>query len=470
MRFLLLVIITLLPTYLIRFHIGPFPTTLLEILLLSTFLYWCGKKVHGHVLRRGDTRRGSPIEPQHSDRGRRMRSDGGVAWQDPEPWQKHPLFYPTLLFLLSSTISIFIAPDLRAALGLWRAYIIEPILFFLMMTDTLNHSPRSGSGQAGWPTVWRDVTIALSLSALGVALPAIYQKFNPIGIPNIHWAAAETRRVVSWYGFPNALGLYLAPIIVLLVGWIFSKKEKVVGDARRGSPIEPQHPPAGGDAVGWGCRAVGPQTLAIIATAASLLAILFARSEGAIASLLIVGFVAGMFSSRTRLWVSVITLVFVIATFTNTPWRDYVYEQAAFHGDSGKVRIQQWKETIKMLRDHPIFGAGLSGYQKTVAPYHKQKHIEIYQYPHNIVLNFWSELGLLGVIAFLWLVILFFRKALSPPFRGGARGGAIIISAISVILIHGLVDVPYFKNDLAIFFWLLLALSTIDRTTQSTLS
>ena len=105
-----------------------------------------------------------------------------------------------------------------------------------------------------------------------------------------------------------------------------------------------------------------------------------------------------------------------------------------------------------MLRDHPFFGAGLAGYPKIFSPYHKATYIEIYQYPHNIILNFWSELGLLGLIALLWLIIQFTRTALQQKqYR--------LLACMLVIVIHGLVDVPYFKNDLAVFFWLLIALT-----------
>ena len=38
---------------------------------------------------------------------------------------------------------------------------------------------------------------------------------------------------------------------------------------------------------------------------------------------------------------------------------------------------------------------------------------------------------------------------------------------ITAILIHGLVDVPYFKNDLAILFWLLILVSIDKNQTQT---
>jgi hypothetical protein len=41
------------------------------------------------------------------------------------------------------------------------------------------------------------------------------------------------------------------------------------------------------------------------------------------------------------------------------------------------------------------------------------------------------------------------------------------LPVIIAILVHGLVDVPYFKNDLAVLFWMLIALTTrIDEGRQ----
>ena len=34
---------------------------------------------------------------------------------------------------------------------------------------------------------------------------------------------------------------------------------------------------------------------------------------------------------------------------------------------------------------------------------------------------------------------------------------------MTVLLIHGLVDVPYFKNDLAVLFWIIIGLIIINK-------
>jgi hypothetical protein len=56
------------------------------------------------------------------------------------------------------------------------------------------------------------------LSTVAVSVFAIYQYITGQYIPNDFWASSVNRRATSFFPFPNAVGLYLAPIIMLLVG------------------------------------------------------------------------------------------------------------------------------------------------------------------------------------------------------------------------------------------------------------
>ena len=165
---------------------------------------------------------------------------------------------------------------------------------------------------------------------------------------------------------------------------------------------------------------------------------------------------------KIELGVLLLVIVFVVVP----PLRTHVLDEFLFQSPSGKVRLVVWQESLAMLKDHPITGAGLVGYQTALVPYHHPWHkevapypLEIFLYPHNVILNFWSELGLLGLIVFIWLMVAFFQVA----WRKRDQPLAIMaLAAMVALLVHGLVDVPYFKNDLAVLFWIIMALPLLE--------
>src|SRR5947199_8634897 len=110
-----------------------------------------------------------------------------------------------------------------------------------------------------------------------------------------------------------------------------------------------------------------------------------------------------------------------------------------------------------MMRDHPIFGTGLSGFQRSINPY-RGDYTENLQYPHNIVLNFWTETGILGLVAFIVLLYKIFFTLLKKMYHKSPIFALGFISIFTYWVIHGLVDVPYFKNDLSMEFWFFVAI------------
>ena len=131
-----------------------------------------------------------------------------------------------------------------------------------------------------------------------------------------------------------------------------------------------------------------------------------------------------------------------------------------FNEWSGKVRLIIWRESWAMLKDHPVFGAGFGAYPEVIKPYHRATVIEIFQFPHNILLNLWSETGLLGIMAFAWILWTWIRLSTHDARRTTHSSLLPALAIVLAIVVHGLVDVPYFKNDLAMLFWILIALTT----------
>lgn len=391
----LLVLVTALPLYLVRFSLGPLPTTLLECMIGLLFVVW-------------------------AIRDKRFFSLVGTLYRG------HKFFGSFLfLFLLAATISIFVSGDLRSAMGIWRAYFIEPALVFLIAFDVLRTKEQVSR-----------VICAAAISAAYIAAIAVYQRFTGWHIP-APWLSEL--RVTSIYPYPNAVGLYIAPIIPLCIVQLFDSLKV------RKNWL----------AAAW----------YFLVTCASLFAIYFAKTEAAIVALAVAIPLMGLaWNMKTRI-VTVLLCVIISAVIFSSPGLvSSIQEKLLLRDWSGQVRQTVWKESRAMLSDRVIFGAGLAGYQTAMEPYHKAAHLEIFLYPHTIVLNFWSETGLLGLFAFVMIILaLFFLLYQSVRMHDGdapfVRLYALgFFGALLVILIHGLVDAPYFKNDLAVFFWILIAL------------
>ena len=168
-----------LPTYLIRFNIGPIPSTLLEIMILICFAVWFFKdkpyKLWRHL--------------------------GDKSWRK----VNYPFRWEIILILISSFLALIPANFSNEALGISKAYFLEAILVFILVINVLKDKQS-----------YRQIFWALSLSAFSVSLWAIIQKLSGQFIANPFWANPQNFRAVSFYGYPNAIGLYLGPISVML--------------------------------------------------------------------------------------------------------------------------------------------------------------------------------------------------------------------------------------------------------------
>jgi len=197
-----------------------------------------------------------------------------------------------------------------------------------------------------------------------------------------------------------------------------------------------------------------------------------------------------LYNWRLRLVVTAVMVAVLITLSLSPIGLGRLQSKIMLRDLDGQIRRQQWAETRKMLAGGRIItGAGLANYQMAVAPYHQEgifvrdyndsdfqrkvvfnadyrrrvwQPLEIYLYPHNIFLNFWSELGLAGMLLFLWIIVKYFIISLkSVKSIKSERERALILGlacAMIVIVVHGLVDAPYFKNDLAVLFWVLVGM------------
>lgn len=384
-RFFLFLTILLAPLYVVRFNIGPYPSTLLEVLVGLTVVVWMIEK----------------------------KGIKGVN-------------APTVLFLAAAITSVVVSPDKRGALGIFKAYFIEPILVYIILKDIVKSKKD-----------WQLVFSALVLSGLWVALLAVFQGLTGWLISAPHEAALGRAHAV--YNTANAVGLYLGPVIMLLLGVLFSAKGKFKVQRR---------------------------IFLLGAVGCMLIAVLLSKSAGALVGLGAAASFFILYPSFPRKWMVRVAGVvgvaaaiigawffFNISNFTPKNIDPYVRKST----DTLQFRLCLWEGTRNLLLDHPILGAGLSGFKELYSQQYFTCDAEPLEYPHNWVLNFWTETGILGLLGFLGILGVYFKRV--ERVERVERGvKAAFAAAMFYWLIHGLVDVPYFKNDLALEFWVIMGL------------
>lgn len=396
-----------LPTYLIRFQIGFLPTTLLEIMFGIIFIIWI------------------------------IKYNRTIVYGLWSIIKKYPIFFiAILLFLLSTNISVFTSTDTRSALGEWKAFYVEPTLMFIILITTLKEDKKT-------PNL---ILFSLIISGLLTSLLTIYQHFTGWLVPEAFWSNQNTYRVTAWYGFPNAIGMFLAPLIPLT---IYKIRQQLINIKDKRYEITKK------DKL--------PLIFYLLFILCSLFSIVFAKSTGAL-----VGLVGGiglllLLNKKTR-WLTLIIGVIGIVSLFFLPQLSSIKQEILFGDRSGQIRLTMWQDTINFLKDNSLTGAGLSSYTQKMIPYHSQvngENIEIFHHPHNIFLTMWVNLGILGLLSFVIILICSFKEGFANFENWKLEIGNLkpyLIASLLIIIIIGLVDSPYIKNDLAMFFWLLLAL------------
>jgi O-antigen ligase len=91
-------------------------------------------------------------------------------------------------------------------------------------------------------------------------------------------------------------------------------------------------------------------------------------------------------------------------------------------------------------------------------------------HPHNLYIAFWLNLGLAGFAGFVWLLYLMvaacrndFEKFAIAGIKEQTKIRVMGFTLLLTVLLHGLFDTPFFKNDLSLLFWLITAVILLPK-------
>lgn len=322
-----------------------------------------------------------------------------------------------LLFFLSGLISLFTGAANQEKLGQFIVLFFQPITTFFIARFVIKNHPET-------------TKLLLATCYLLLAITGLYaglQYFTLLGLPEIYWGnAVEPKRSVAFFGHPNFYALFVTPILAFLVSDLRLK----ILDYKKYWPY----------VTAWGIGALG---------------LFFSLSRagwlGLLAAIALYIIIAADKQFRKIIFTLAILGLIIIAVTPNFRYRLLL----PFYGEKSAVsRLSLWTTGNKAIKESPIFGLGLTGFSQNWDRLNADPNLETHNFPHNIFLNFWVETGLIGLISLMGLIGLIIYRGIKNRTDVIKLGIALLATAI---LIQGQIDNPYFKNDLAMVFWILLS-------------
>ncbi len=320
-------------------------------------------------------------------------------------------------------------PDL--ALREWRVVFLNALVFGGALALSLRLAPPAATERRLLMTAWLAGGAAVSLFGLwGYATGSDFVT-----------QAEGVRRIQAFYGSANNLALYLdRTVAVSLALVLFARKRRLL----------------------WALLAL-PQLPAWLLTFSKGSLLLAAP---AMALVLLIG--GGQLLRRQGrplrpLWL--LLGVAALAVLLLTPFGGAERFQRLFDLSEGTgfLRLQLWRSSWQMALDHLLLGVGPDNFlyvyrSSYLLPAAWQE--PNLNHPHNLLLDWWTRLGLPGLL--LGLAWLGSGTAAAVRRLRCGRDAALalgVLAAIAAALAHGLIDVSYALPELMIVWVLLFGVS-----------
>jgi putative inorganic carbon (hco3(-)) transporter len=110
-------------------------------------------------------------------------------------------------------------------------------------------------------------------------------------------------------------------------------------------------------------------------------------------------------------------------------------------------RLIYWNESLYVISQHFLTGVGLGNF--TVAGS---------IFAHNSYLQFFAETGILGIVSFLWVVVMFIKKGIKKLKNREDYLRAGFFVGGSAFLIQNIVDFSFFITQVSFLWWMALGL------------
>ena len=370
------------PLYFFRFQLAGIPFTVLEIFSYAFFAAFLFSVVKGY---------------------------NKVKWHKPARWY----YLTAFVLLLGATLGVITAPHYialpsgvlmdsqQAALGVWKGWLVAPMLYFFAFTQVVDSSER------------------LRKSLLNFIYSGALVVLISYGFAVFAEGMTYDLRLSGFFESANYLSLYIGPPLLLGVYFLL-----------HGAKLNKNE-----------------ELLNLVSVTAMIHALFMTQSYASVIGVFgALGLYILVLLVRHRMSLFRLSLIFVglltvfsIAVYTQRDSAKFKQFLDFQNRSSSTVRLEIYEISWGLVNDYPLTGVGPGLYQG----YYQTKGPDILgqapmewniPHPHNVFFAFWLNAGLLGFLAFLSLIILAHYRLTYP------------VIALWGIIIHGLFDTPFWKK------------------------
>lgn len=332
-----------------------------------------------------------------------------VNWK--ELSEKYKIYiFPISLMFSGLILSTLINQNYREGFGIIKGWFFDPLLFSFILINKID--------KIGIEKILKTIFFSSAIVSL-IALQYFF--FGEL---------TYDRRLAAFYSSPNYLAMFLSPSIFIGLYLIRNSKSEIKN---------------------W----ITLPSLFLIS-----FVIYLTHSYTAWISIILSFFLTELIKKRKldrkTLAVFILILAVAIANQINNPKLKNIFSERS----SMESRIMIWKSSLRILEDNWIFGIGPGNFQNKYLEY--QKYFPLYlewavPHPHNLYLAFWLQGGILGFAGFIALLFLWIKKTLlTLKKQKNSPLLAVSLGIVFYILIHGMIDTTYWKNDLSLMFWIII--------------
>ncbi len=339
---------------------------------------------------------------------------------------RNPLILGIGAFFLGAVLSFSFNPFSWTGLGMIKTWFVVPLLAVWLWLET---KPDKREIER-IVFVWLCVTGVVSLASLGYWLQDML---------------TFDGRLRAWYSSPNYLASFVVPGILFAYYFAF-------------------HPSISRKKVFQGLLFL---TFLLLTITLFLTHSYAVWASVVVAECIFLFFDTTIFSRKKKeailfLLIAIVG-IFIFSEAGSEKWQAIVSLQDR---SSLASRLIIWNVATEIISFHPLFGIGIGRFQEVYLSFQSffPPYLEwAVPQPHNLYLAVWLQTGLIGLSGFvllciIWLKQLFILQKSPNEDAGRRRLSTLFISMLSLFLLLGLVDTPFFKTDLAFSFWFLIAL------------